>query len=198
LIFKYEQLVGIRSGSITLAFRRWEKLSVKKGSTVRTEMGVTRIDEVVKIDEDEISKKDAINAGFESVDAVLNSLRKGPGSIYKIKLSYQSADPRISLRSQTTISEEEFQKIKIKLDRLDKTRGPWVMKTLQLIGKYPERRAGDLADMIGMERMDFKLNVRKLKNLGLTISHEVGYSISPLGNLVMTKLAGSVRTRSTT
>lgn len=188
MIFKYNQLLGIKSGSIKLAFRRWEKLSVEKGSTIRTAVGVIGIDAVEKISEKDISSKDAANAGFESVDALIDSLRKGPGSVYKLNVSYRSVDPRIALRSQASINDEEFQKLKVKLDRLDKTRGPWVLKTLQLISKYPERRAGDLADMIGMERMDFKLNVRKLKNLGLTISHEVGYSVAPLGKVVMGKL----------
>ena len=32
-----------------------------------------------------------------------------------------------------------------------------------------------------MERLAFKANVRKLKELGLTESLEVGYRISPLG-----------------
>lgn len=63
-----------------------------------------------------------------------------------------------------------------------------IFKFHHLVGiKYPERRAGDLADMLKMERLDFKLNIRKLKNLGLTISRGVGYSISPLGSQVIEK-----------
>jgi hypothetical protein len=72
------------------------------------------------------------------------------------------------------------------LGRLDAGKnGPWTLQYLRLINKYPERRAGDLADMIGMDKFEFKINVRKLKDLGLTVSHEIGYSISPLGNWVM-------------
>ena len=52
---------------------------------------------------------------------------------------------------------------------------------LALISEHPERRAGDLADMLGRERAPFKLDVRKLKNLGLTLSLEVGYRIAPRG-----------------
>jgi hypothetical protein len=35
--------------------------------------------------------------------------------------------------------------------------------------------------MVGRETAPFKLDVRKLKNLGLTISLEVGYELSPRG-----------------
>lgn len=188
MIFKYNQLTRIKTGDITLAFRRWEKVSVKKGTTIRTAVGVISIDGVEKINEKEITKRDATKAGFDSLDELLKSLKTGDGPVYKISLSYKSEDPRIGLRSQTSMSDDDYEKLKAKLDRLDKTNGPWVMKALQLISKHPQRRAGDLADMMGMERLDFKLNVRKLKNLGLTISHEVGYSISPLGEVIMKKL----------
>ena len=35
--------------------------------------------------------------------------------------------------------------------------------------------------MFGRERAPFKLDVRKLKNLGLTLSFEIGYRVSPRG-----------------
>ena len=38
-----------------------------------------------------------------------------------------------------------------------------------------------LAEQLGMDRPAFKLNVRKLKALGLTESLEVGYRLSPRG-----------------
>jgi hypothetical protein len=42
-------------------------------------------------------------------------------------------------------------------------------------------RAGDLAADFGRDLQPFKTDVRKLKNLGLTISLEVGYELSPRG-----------------
>ena len=43
-------------------------------------------------------------------------------------------------------------------------------------------RAGDLADELGMERLSFKTDVRKLKALGLTESLGTsGYRLSPRG-----------------
>ena len=52
---------------------------------------------------------------------------------------------------------------------------------LALIAQHPDRRAGDLAQMLDREKEPFKLDVRKLKNLGLTLSLPVGYRISPRG-----------------
>jgi hypothetical protein len=189
MIFKLHQLQGIKSGTITHAFRRWEKPNVKKGSTMKTAVGVIRVTDLELIKENAITKADASKAGYESVDLLLKDLNKiSSGAIYKVKLKYHSEDPRLELREKTDLTEEEYKKLKTKLDRLDKTRGPWVLIVMKLIKRYPERRAGDLAEIMQMDKLDFKVNVRKLKNLGLTISHEIGYSLSPLGEMVMERL----------
>lgn len=191
MIFKMHELVGIKSGEISLTFRRWEKPAVKKGGSQKSAMGVIRFKDVVLVAEKSITKLDAKKAGYESVDALMKVLNKWPGKIYKIKVEYESEDPRLELREKLELTEEEYEKLKVKLDRLDKTRGPWVLKVLMLIKRNPEVRAGDLADVMQMDKFDFKINVRKLKNLGLTVSHEIGYSISPLGDWVIGKMKKS-------
>ena len=190
MIFKTNHLLGIKSGEITLAFRKWEKPGVKSGSAIRNEMGVIGIEDIKQVSLASITESDAVNSGYNNRDELIAALSKvEKGKIFRIRLRYRSADPRIKLRGQGSLTDEDFEKLKKKLDRLDQAAGgPWTMKYLKLIQKYPERRAGDLADMIRMERLAFKVNVRKLKNLGLTISHEVGYSVSPLGEWVMGKL----------
>jgi hypothetical protein len=52
---------------------------------------------------------------------------------------------------------------------------------LRLIEENPGVVARLLAPETGMPLPDFKLNVRKLKALGLTISLERGYELSELG-----------------
>jgi hypothetical protein len=62
---------------------------------------------------------------------------------------------------------------------------PWTGKVLDLIAANPGRRAGDLAPLVGLETQEFKVRVRRLKALGLTISLEVGYRISPRGEALL-------------
>ena len=155
---------------------------------MKTALGVIRVIDVETIEENAITKTDATKGGYESVDLLMTALNKTSGRIYKVKVTYESEDPRLELREKTDLPEEGVQKIKTKLERLDKTRGPWVLKVMKLIKRYPERRAGDLAEIMQMDKLDFKVNVRKLKNLGLTISHDIGYSLSPLGEIVMERL----------
>ena len=55
------------------------------------------------------------------------------------------------------------------------------MATLRLIAGHPGTVSTTLANQLGLARPDFKDNVRKLKTLGLTISLDVGYRVSPRG-----------------
>ena len=58
----------------------------------------------------------------------------------------------------------------------------------ELIDANPGKRAADLARRLGSEKLPFKADVRKLKELGLTESLEVGYRLSPRGRVVLSHL----------
>jgi hypothetical protein len=62
---------------------------------------------------------------------------------------------------------------------------------LELVASRPGVRAADLAASLGRETLPFKVDVRKLKELGLTESLEVGYRLSPRGRAVMRRLRRS-------
>jgi hypothetical protein len=55
------------------------------------------------------------------------------------------------------------------------------MATLAAIADQPGTRAADLAAAFGREMLPFKTDVRKLKNLGLTVSLDKGYRLSARG-----------------
>jgi hypothetical protein len=140
---------------------------------------------------DDITKQDSIDAGFNSLEDLQNTLNAiNEGRIYKIKLRFYSNDPRIALREQSTIPEKDFQMLKSKLERLDNYSkdGHWTIEVLKAIRDNSELRAADLAIKLKKEKDPLKINIRKLKNLGLTVSHEVGYSLSPLGEFVLERL----------
>lgn len=132
-----------------------------------------------------------MKAGFKDLDNLLEHLESiGIGNLFMISLRYHSPDPRITLRETTNITDEDFEEIKSKLSRLDaySKHGNWTLKVLRLIQDNPQKRAIDLSRKIHIEKDWLKPNIRKLKNLGLTISHEVGYSISPLGEEILRRL----------
>ncbi len=59
---------------------------------------------------------------------------------------------------------------------------------LRTIHDRPGVRAADLAVDFGRERAAFKLDVRKLKELGLTESLSTGYRLSPRGRALLAAL----------
>ena len=81
------------------------------------------------------------------------------------------------------LTPEEVAELDTRLERLDRAaaHGPWTLHYLELIRQHPQRRAPDLAELVGRETAPFKIDVRKLKNLGLTVSFPVGYEVSPRG-----------------
>jgi Mn-dependent DtxR family transcriptional regulator len=62
---------------------------------------------------------------------------------------------------------------------------------LRLIAERPAVRAGDLAAALGRETHPFKIEVGKLKRLGLTESLDVGYRLSPRGRAVLERIDGA-------
>ena len=88
------------------------------------------------------------------------------------------------------MSEQQFEELKARLERLDlySKQGHWTEKILLTIKGNPNLHAIGIAKLTGFEKEWLKLNIRKLKNLGLTISHNVGYELSPLGNEYLNKI----------
>ncbi|WP_232678177.1 hypothetical protein [Nocardioides sp. R-C-SC26] len=175
---------GVRAGSIDLAFRNWRRQDVRPGQEFRTSAGVVRVVAVDVVDPSAISDADAVRAGWP--DAVRLRRRLAPGDdveTYRVSLEFAGEDPRIALRESADLSEDDVADLDRRLERLDRASsyGRWTLATLRLILERPEVRAPDLAASFGRETAPFKIDVRKLKNLGLTISHSVGYEISPRG-----------------
>lgn len=139
----------------------------------------------------EISATDARQAGYESQEARLEELQqRRVGDIYRIELGDLGPDPRIMLRETQVASDTEAQGVQARLRRLDAGAigGAWTLRTLEVLGSNPGVRAGDLCGLVGQDRERFKLNVRKLKNLGLTESLGTGYRLSLRGETLLNSI----------
>jgi len=190
VLLNAKYLDGIAGGKIKLAFRKWKKPTVKTGGRLHTRIGVLAILAVDQISEKEISERDAKLAGFESKVALLKDLKKREGDLYRIHLSLAGPDERVALRTKSDISNVEWNELKQKLDRLDAygIHGPWVASFLSVVSMNPGVLSTTLAASLGLERKWFKQHMRKLKELGLTESLEIGYRISPRGETVLKRL----------
>jgi hypothetical protein len=174
---------GIADGTVTLAFRRWDTPRMRPGSTQRTVAGVVEVTSVQPVDPATLTEDDARAAGTRSLPELRRLLDRRDGAqVYRMEVRLSGPDPRVALREQAELSDDDRRAIDARLDRMDAARGaPWIRDVLRLIAARPGVRAPDLAASIGRETLPFKRDVRKLKELGLTHSLPVGYEISPRG-----------------
>ncbi len=182
---------GIADGSITVAFRRWRKRAAKPGGRQRFRGDVLAIDDVLIVDETQITDADSLTAGYDSREELLAELaRISEGALYRIDFHVAGADPRTALREQRALTADDIDAVQRRLVRMDASSpvGAWTLTTLLLIRDRPAVRAADLAASIGRDTPRFKIDVRKLKELGLTESLEVGYRLSPRGRVVLGRL----------
>ena len=175
---------GLEDGTVTVAIRRWRRPSVKAGGTLQLKAGLLGIDSVEVIEVGDVTEDDARAAGFASMAEVLDQLARFPeGDVYRVRFHRIGDDPRSALRRDAVLSKDDIAAVTRRLDRLDRASnyGPWTREALDLIERYPERRAPDLAAMVGRETQPFKTDIRKLKAMGLTESLRIGYRLSPRG-----------------
>ncbi|HEU4428973.1 MAG TPA: hypothetical protein VFT98_09475 [Myxococcota bacterium] len=189
MLLKGETIEAIRAGRITLLFRRWKTPRAKAGGRSRDARGVV---EVVAVERaGRITERDARAAGHASLATLLEDLARyapeGGGELYRIEVRWGGEDPRRALRARAKLGAEERAALATKLARLDARSpdGPWTARVLGAIAAQPGVVSTVLAGQLGLPRPEFKLRVRKLKELGLTESLEVGYRISPRGLAVL-------------
>jgi hypothetical protein len=181
---------------VDLAFRRWDRPRVVVGTRMRTAVGLLEVTSLDVVEVADLTDQDARRAGAASRPALVDALAARPDRpVFRVGLRYAGPDPRIALRDSIP-TPAEVAEVTGALDRLDRAAsyGPWTRETLDLIDRNPEVRAPDLAARMGRETAVFKRDVRKLKELGLTESLDIGYRLSPRGETVVD--AGRRRPRS--
>jgi hypothetical protein len=176
---------GIANGSITLVLRRWDAARAKPGGTQRTPAGTIRIDDVTEYPGGyRVTAAQARAAGYPDAKSAQAALGRRPARhVYAIAVSYLGPDERPALAADDRLTDADIAAIATRLDRWDAAGddAPWTRQTLEMIATNEAVRAPDLAARVGLDVPRFKRRVRQLKGLGLTISLDVGYRLSPRG-----------------
>jgi hypothetical protein len=181
---------GIANGSITLVLRRWDVPRAKAGGTQRTPAGTIRIDAVTEYPgSHRVTAAQARAAGYPDAKSAQKDLDRRPARhTYAIAVSYLAPDERPELASDDQLSDADVDTISKRLQRWDTAaEAPWTRQYLTMIAANEAVRAPDLAVRVGLDTPRFKRRVRQLKGLGLTISLDVGYRISPRGRAFLAR-----------
>jgi hypothetical protein len=183
VLLNRDTAIGIANGSITLVLRRWDAPRAKPGGTQRTVAGTVRINDVSEYAGSyRVTAAQARAAGYPDAKTAQKELDRRPAKhTYLIAVSYLAPDERPELAADDRLSDADVDAITARLDRWDAATAPWTRRYLEMIGANEAVRAPDLAARVGLEVPRFKRRVRQLKGLGLTISLDVGYRLSPRG-----------------
>jgi hypothetical protein len=184
---------GLASGAITVTFRIWKRPQAKVGSRHKVADVVLEIDRVDQVRAGSITAADAKRSGATSRAEIVRRLASRSERVdddtlvYRIEFHRVGSFNEIVGTEQSDLDSEDLAEIVRRLDRLDRTsvHGSWTRATLQAIAERPGVVSTELAEALGRDRPSFKLDVRKLKGLGLTYSLGVGYRITPKGEAVL-------------
>ena len=194
MLFTASAWPGLRDGSINVTFRDWKRSQVKVGGIYRRVPDAPlQVDAVAQVAVGSITDADARAAGEADAAALLRRLGSPPPDHEVWRVDFHvvdSPDPRAVLREAADLSADDVAALVKRLDRLDaaSAHGPWTRATLRLIDERPGVVSTVLAEHLGRDRPSFKVDVRKRKALGLTESLEVGYRLSPRGQVLLQAL----------
>lgn len=190
MLFAQRFAEPIARGEVDLTFRRWKRAQVRPGRPYRTFVGRLEVDEVTRVEPDDVTDAEARRAGFDTAAALLAEAGRHAEDgtpLFRVRFHrLDEPDPRTELAASEPAADEAAE-IAGKLDAMDRRsgHGPWAWAALRAIAAEPGRRAPDLAAAAGRDTAPFKADVRKLKALGLTRSLPVGYELSPRGRAVL-------------
>ena len=195
MLFQRRFHAGIAAGSVTKTFRVWSKPQVKVGGRYAVgKVGLLQVEAIEQVSLASISDADMAAAGFDSREKMTKYLRRASRTpftedttIYAVTFHFDGADDRPTPDTAAVSTVEAVNELSSKLEGMDERSklGPWTLAVLGVIEKQPGVVSTELANQLGRERQRFKSDVRKLKKLGLTVSLEVGYRLSPKGESLL-------------
>ncbi len=193
MLFSADARPGIADGFITVTFRTWTRAHAKTGGRYRVAGMLIEARVVAQVLSRDITEADARKAGSPDLLALRSRLGDpAPEAlVWRIDFRYVGRDDRSERGEIDVLSTIELTSIRNRLTRPDRSgRGRlWTLGTLQLIERYPGVVSTVLAKHARRDRASFKLDVRKLKELGLTESLDIGYRLTARGVAVLRDLS---------
>ncbi len=172
--------------------RIWQRPHVKVGGRYALAGGAIVVDKIHETRLDDVTAALAQRCGFPSLVDLLKTAKHGPGErVFVIDFHYDGKTSARPKPETGAVSAEELAELVQRLEAMDRRSkiGAWTLATLRAIEARPGVLAAKLARSLGRPRDEFKRDVRKLKNLGLTFSLEIGYRLTPKGEALLASLS---------
>jgi hypothetical protein len=183
--------IAIRNGEVTRSFRNWQRPQATIGGRYNLHPeGAIEVTGLKQVTLDKLRESDLKSTGIEDLQALQKLLGVGdPASrLYQVDFRYLGPD-LVNQTDTSTPQAAELESLARRLKATDRrSNQPWTVALLEQLRETPGKRAADLAPAFGWDTPRCKTQVRKLKVLGLTISLETGYRLSPRGMALLQHL----------
>src|SRR5262245_16643588 len=192
MLFKSDLHGRIRSCEIGCTVRSWQRPHAKVGGRYALGGGAVVVDKIQETNLDEITPALARKCGFPSLVELLKIAKHGAGErVFVIDFHYDGGAGARAKPETTAVSADQLAQLVRRLAAMDRRSkiGAWTVATLRAIEARPGVLSTKLARSLGRPRDEFKRDVRKLKNLGLTFSLEIGYRLTPKGEALLASLS---------
>jgi len=194
MLFRAGAHEGLARGDITRTFRTWKRPQVRPGGRYRAGAVDLIVDKLSQVRLRKITEDDARRSGFDDRSSLVDFLATrqsldDDSKVWRVDFHAVERETGPSIADDRELTDGDVEELVRRLDRLDaaSSTGPWTRPTLALIADSPGVVSTELAERVGRERAAFKVDVRKLKRLGLTISLDVGYRLSPRGEAFLSR-----------
>ena len=156
-----------------MTFRRWRRSQVVAGGRYRTGADMIQVDSVDIVAAEEISQ-DRGTSGRLLLSRRASggpSRPDGPTNLPDPLPPTRRRRSTDQLAASDQLDAAQLVQLDQRLARMEAAspHGHWTMATLSAIAAKPGTAASELATAAGLERATFKRDVRKLKELGLTL-----------------------------
>jgi hypothetical protein len=188
MLFTREFKEGIRAGLITRTYRTWKRPQAKVGGRYNLAPdGVIEVTRMSLVLPEQITDDAAAAAGYSNATALRRFLKDPTDAVHLVEFIYLGSG-LVGQPDRDRLDAAELDTLRRKLARMDqRANAPWTSEVLAALADQPGRRAADLAPAFGWDTPTFKRQVRKLKALGLTVSLETGYELSPRGRQILSE-----------
>jgi hypothetical protein len=181
----------IARGEIRCTVRIWQRPHVKVGGRYTLGAGAIVVNEIAETRVDDLTPALARRCGFPSLVDLLKTAKHGAGErVFVIGFHYDAGTSARAKPQTDAVTAEALAELVQRLEAMDRRSkiGAWTLPTLRAIEARPGVLAAKLAQSLGRPRDEFKRDVRKLKDLGLTFSLEIGYRLTPKGEALLASL----------
>ncbi len=177
----------VRAGEVTCSIRSWRRPQARVGGRYNLHPeGAIEVTAVTQLPLSRVSATSVRASGFPDRTALRQFLGvEGDPLVYQVDFRYLGG-ALVKVPDSSPLSNDDLLALLGKLAAMDaRSSTPWTTAVLATLDSRPGTRAADLAPGFGWETAVFKSQVRRLKALGLTISLETGYELSPRGRQVL-------------